>query len=130
MRFVYHQEEFMFVFQGEDLSQGRKVPVHTEDAVSHNQYPAALGCPRQDPFEGVDVGMGIDSKGRPREPAGVNDARMIQAIAYDQVAFCDECGDRAQVGHISSWKSNGCLDPFEPGQFGLKLGVQGGGSGY
>ena len=76
------------------------VAVHAEDRIGDDES-AARRMPREQLVERADVGVRIDVHGRAREPAAVDDARVVQLVAEDGVAAADERRDGADVGVVA-----------------------------
>src|SRR5439155_901202 len=73
------------------------VAVHGKDRVAHDEPAAAAWGGGERGLQGLYVAVGIDLDAGPREPAPVDDARVVEGIAVDVVAAADERRDRAHV---------------------------------
>src|SRR5439155_14161941 len=71
-----------------------------------------------------DVAVGIDVDAGPREPAPVDDARVVERIAVDVVAPPDERRDGAHVRLVARRKEKRGLGTLEGGELRLDGGMQ------
>ena len=74
--------------------------------------------------------MGIDADLRTRQPATVDDARVVPLVAQDQVTARDQGRDRAGVGGEAGRKEQCRLGPLEFSQSPFQQGVRFRASGY
>src|SRR5213592_3788872 len=80
------------------------VAVHGKDRVGHDEPATAPRSGGELGLQGLHVAVGVDVDAGPREPAPVDDARVVEGIAEDVVAAADERRDRAHVRLVAGGK--------------------------
>ena len=105
MRVVDHDRRLVAIRDVADAGQRRDVAVHREDAVRDDEdravrpVRAAAGARvAQHLLEAVDVAMRKDGPRRLGQANAVDDRRVIELVADDQVALVGDRRDRAAVG--------------------------------
>ena len=92
--FVDHQHRVVPLGQIGQFGQRGQVAVHAEEAVGHDQPPAvALAAWPAAPPSRSPVAVRIDADVGPRQPAAVEQAGVVLAVAEDDVAGPDQGGD-------------------------------------
>ena len=122
---VHHQDGVVGACEFDQVGQGREVSVHAEEAVGDDQTPAETGFAGEQVAEVVDVAVAVDVGHRAGEPAGVNDAAVVEPVTEDGVLSADKGGDCAQVGHVAGGKDEGRPGAEETGEAGFKVAVGG-----
>jgi hypothetical protein len=105
-----------------ELRERRDVAVHREDPVGRDQG-RATGRPAQAPFQMLDVGVPVDEGLRPRQPAAVDDAGVVEGVREDHLATLRQRRDRSAVGEVARAEQQGRLGSLELGQPRLELAV-------
>ncbi len=106
-----------------DVRHRRKVALHREDGVGHHE-PAAGVDRAECPFQVGHVGVPVDGDPGPREPAPVDDARMVQLVREDGVLPSGQRRDRAGVGQVAGREDDRVLASLQPGQRRLQAPVR------
>ena len=86
------------------MVQGGDSAVHAEQSVGDNQTSRRGVCCRQLLVERIKGVLVVDSQPGTTEPATVDQARVIEPVAEDRVAWSDQGSDGAQVGSESRWE--------------------------
>ena len=68
--------------------------------------------------------MPVDGDPGAREPAPVDDARVVQLVGEDGVLPAGQRRDRTGVGQVAGGEDDGVLASLQPGQRGLEAPVQ------
>ena len=98
-----------------EVWQGSEVAVHAEQAVGDDQAAPVLAFGIEKAVEVVDIPVAIDEGLCPGEPAGVDDAAMVETVAENRVFRADEGTHRAQVRHVAGGKAQGRFGTQETG---------------
>ena len=101
VRLVDHQPRTGVVRCGDDVGERRAVAVHREHRFGDDQTPARTGVRAQHVAERTDVVVRVDGDLGARQAARVDDARVVQFVAHDDVAAADRRGDGGDVGLVS-----------------------------
>ncbi len=104
-------------------SQRSDVAVHREDAVGDDQRAAAVGV-AQSPREVLGVVVAVDERLRAREPAAVDDRRVVELVGEDDLAAPGERRDHPEVGQVARAEQQRALHPLERGDPLLEPAVQ------
>ena len=107
MRLVHHQDRPVLSRQFAEVGQRRDRAVHRKDRVGDDQATAGGVGLREDRIERGHVAVRIDADPSAREPAAVDDARVVAGVAGDHIVGTDECRDRGGVGGKAAGKGEG-----------------------
>ena len=119
VRLVDHHARVVALRQLDDALQRRDVAIHGEDAIGHDQRPAALRL-AQAPLEVVRVAVVVDERLRAREPAAVHDARVVEGVGEDHVALARQRRDHARVRQVAGAEQQAGLGVLEGRQLLLE----------
>ena len=89
---VDHQHGAVMLRQGYNLLERRQVSVHAEHRFRHNESPFILISPLEKTLQLIQVEMTIDFDLGIGKPASVDDARVIERIAQDEIPRPREIG--------------------------------------
>ena len=120
---VDHQHRPVPFAHAGEVRHRREVALHREDGVGHHE-PAAGVDRAECPFQVGHVGMPVDDDPRAREPAPVDDARVVQLVREDGVLTPGQRRDRAGVGQVAGREDDRVLASFQPGQRRLEAPVR------
>jgi len=83
---VIHQQQGVEpLTQTAQLLQRRQVSVHAEHRIRHHQLVAPARVFFHEAFEGIHPPVRVDPKDGPAQAAGIDDARVVQGVAVDEV---------------------------------------------
>src|SRR3954471_950453 len=126
---VDHQAGAVRAAERGHVGQRREVALHREEAVDDHQHPPAvrLGA-REHRLELVQPVVAEGPHPRAGERDGVEDRRVVAAVAHDSVAGVEQRADRAGVGEVARGVDDRVLRAHPLGQLALELEVQRGGA--
>ena len=83
-----------------DFIQRGDIAIHAEDAIGDHQRACGYfaRCSASTRSQVIRVAVGVADDLRPREPAAIDDAGMVQLIREDRILFAHQRRDRGQVG--------------------------------
>ena len=122
---VHHHHGVVALGQLHHLPQRRDVPVHAEDRFGDDELPRVGGRIFQQALQVLHVAVAVHRHRRPREPAAVDDAGMVQLVAEDQVVFLHQRGDDSHVGLVSAVEHQRRFGSLETRDAPLQLLVRG-----
>ena len=122
MRLVHHQNRLEPLARIGDLLEWRQVAIHREDRIRrHQDTPGALlPSPPHRRFQRRNVTVRVDLGARPREPAAVHQAGVVQRVREHDVLGSCEGRHHAAVGRVAGVEEHRPLGAFESGQFLLE----------
>jgi hypothetical protein len=113
----------MVAGQLSEAGQRRDRAVHREEGVGDDE-PAAGGAGGvQQGIESGQVAVGIDAHAGPRQPAAVDDARVVPLVTGNEVIGAGEGGDRGGIGGKAAGKDQGSFHGEQVGDRSLQLFV-------
>ena len=123
VRVVDHHAHVVAPRELDDLLERRDVAVHREHAVGHDQRPAVVRV-AQAPGQVVDVAVAVDERLGAREPAAVDDRRVVELVGEDDLAAARQRGHDAEVGEVAGAEQQRALRALERGEPLLEPPVQ------
>ena len=93
------------------------------NTVHDDELLGLAGQARQHLGEARDVAVGEPPHLGPRQPAAVDDARVVLGVGEDEVARPDQRGQRRDVGHVARAEDHRVGATDEPGDAPLELPV-------
>ena len=130
MRFVDQQSGIVRVGELAECGKRRGISVHREQRVGDDQRaavtPAMLGEKRGQVLR---VGVAEDVHVGAREPAPVDETRVTESVAEDDILLGKERLDRPEVGGVSGGEERGRrqLNEARKSPFGIEMGIDGAG---
>src|SRR5207249_2560356 len=121
---VYQEPAVIVLRQGDERREWCPIAVHGEDRIGHDEPPRALRGGGEQALEDRDVAVGIDVDGGSREPAAVDDARVVERVAVHVIAATYERRDGPDVRLIAGGEEERGRRALEGRELGLDLGVQ------
>ncbi len=107
-----------------DLAERRRVAVHPEDGVGHDELPPRLR-PGEEVVELADVEVPVADELRAREEAPVHDRGVVQHVAEDGVPAPHQRGRNARVHVVAGVEEERGLGALERGEPPLEGAVDG-----
>lgn len=126
MRFVDEKAGVEGMGQPRDLNQGRDHAVHRKERIGdHERAPSFRSMLLELGREIVGASVCVDMDFRAGESTAVDEARMVERIAEDDVAWTDERLDGSDVGGVAGREQRGRGSPEEIGKgaLGLPVGI-------
>src|SRR5512143_2415364 len=87
MGIIHHEDRAVFFRKHDEFWKRRNISVHTEDPVRHDQRALRIHVLLENALNEIDVFVRIDNYIRRAQAASVNNARMVQAVAQDNIAI-------------------------------------------
>jgi len=126
MRFVDEKAGVEGMGQLCDLNQWRCHAVHRKERIGdHERAPAFCSMLLEQGREIVGASVCVDVDFRAGESTAVDEARMVERVAEDDVAWTDERLNGADVGGVAGREERGRRSPEEVGKcvLGLPVGI-------
>ena len=105
-----------------ELPQWRYISVDREDTIGDDQCPR-LGPTTQRSSNGLDLAVRDDDHPCPRQPAGIDQRRVVARVGDHQRARSGQGRDRAEVGQVAGGEDECCRHPDEVGELSLQASV-------
>ena len=115
----------MLLGQVDDFSEGSLVAIHAEQRLRDNELSTRRWGILQACLELIQIAMTVDGDLSAREPAAVDNARMIEDVAQNNIALAHQCRKNSRVRLESGIENQRRFGSLKLGDLALQLFVQG-----
>ena len=115
----------MLLGQVDDFSEGSLVAIHAEQRFRDNELSTRRWRILQACLELIQIAMTVDGDLCAREPAAVDNARVIEDVAQNNIAIAHQCRKNSRVRLESGIENQRRFGSLKLGDLALQLFVQG-----